>query len=256
MADEDDLDAVTLNVRTAGDQQNFGGKFIETEIFLSRCEAGCVNAIDRKRRAFSEDGILKNPHRARPTELCVQIIRRDGSPTRNSEQADEGIQAESCAAFDLGFGDPPFTARHHVGLTMVLDTCATVRANNISLKRPFRRPLQMLHHNLEWHIAMCNRAVLDWLNFLLADVQGGVGPFLAVYLWSSQGWDATHVGVIMTIAGIATVAARAPAGALVDWIVWKRAQIVVAAGIVALGPSGYPRKFAEGGAVDSRWRRH
>jgi hypothetical protein len=58
---------------------------------------------------------------------------------------------------------------------------------------------------------------LDWLNFLLADVQGGVGPFLAIYLWSSQGWDATHIGIIMTIAGIATVAGRAPAGALVDW---------------------------------------
>jgi MFS family permease len=76
---------------------------------------------------------------------------------------------------------------------------------------------------------------LDWLNFLLADVQGGVGPFLAIYLWSSQGWDATHIGIIMTIAGIATVAARAPAGALVDWTVWKRALIVVAAGVVALG---------------------
>ena len=49
---------------------------------------------------------------------------------------------------------------------------------------------------------------LDRLNFLLADVQGGVGPFLAIYLWSSQGWDATHVGVIMTIAGIATGVAR------------------------------------------------
>jgi MFS family permease len=82
---------------------------------------------------------------------------------------------------------------------------------------------------------MRNRVALDWLNFLLADVQGGVGPFLAIYLWSSQGWDAMHVGVIMMIAGIATVAARAPAGALVDWTIWKRALIVVAAGIVALG---------------------
>jgi Na+/H+ antiporter NhaD/arsenite permease-like protein len=82
---------------------------------------------------------------------------------------------------------------------------------------------------------MRSRTALDWLNFLLADVQGGVGPFLAIYLWSSQGWDATRVGVIMTIAGIATVAARAPAGALIDWTVWKRALIVAAAGIVALG---------------------
>jgi MFS family permease len=76
---------------------------------------------------------------------------------------------------------------------------------------------------------------LDWLNFLLADVQGGLGPFLAVYLWSSQGWDATQVGIIMTVAGIATVVARAPAGALVDGVIGKRSLIVAAAGSVALG---------------------
>lgn len=76
---------------------------------------------------------------------------------------------------------------------------------------------------------------LDWLNFLLADVQGGVGPFLAIYLWSSRGWDATNVGVIMTIAGIATVMMRAPAGALVDWTIRKRDLIALAAGFVAFG---------------------
>lgn len=93
---------------------------------------------------------------------------------------------------------------------------------------------------------------LDWLNFLLADVQGGLGPFLAIYLWSSVGWDATHVGVVMTIAGIATVAMRAPAGALVDWTVRKRALIVAAAGIVGAGaiviclfPSFWPMAAAQ-----------
>ena len=69
---------------------------------------------------------------------------------------------------------------------------------------------------------MPNLAALDWLNFLLADVQGGIGPFLAIYLWSSQGSDAPHLGLIMTIAGIATVAARAPAGALIYETVWRR----------------------------------
>jgi len=38
--------------------------------------------------------------------------------------------------------------------------------------------------------AAANRAPLDWVNFLLADVQGGVGPFLAVFLTSSQHWQA------------------------------------------------------------------
>lgn len=82
---------------------------------------------------------------------------------------------------------------------------------------------------------MRNGPALDWVNFLLADVQGGVGPFLAIYFWSSQHWDAGHIGVIMTIAGIATVAARAPAGALVDRTSWKRGLIVGAASFVAAG---------------------
>ncbi len=76
---------------------------------------------------------------------------------------------------------------------------------------------------------------LDWVNFLLADVQGGVAPFLAIYLWSSQHWDAGRIGLIMTIAGIATVAARAPAGALVDSTSWKRGLIVGCSALVAAG---------------------
>lgn len=93
---------------------------------------------------------------------------------------------------------------------------------------------------------------LDWVSFLLADVQSGVGPFLAIYLWSSQHWDATHIGVIMTIAGAATVAARAPAGALVDWTRGKRGLIaagalLVAAGTAALGlfPFFWPAAAAQ-----------
>jgi predicted MFS family arabinose efflux permease len=89
---------------------------------------------------------------------------------------------------------------------------------------------------------MRNQAVLDCLNFLIPDVQGRVGPFLAIFLWSSQGWGPTHVGIVMTIAGIATVAARTPAGALVDWTVWKRALIGATASIVVLG--GYASFFS------------
>jgi MFS family permease len=82
---------------------------------------------------------------------------------------------------------------------------------------------------------MKSRPALDCVNFLLADVKDGVGPFLAIYLMSSQHWDATRIGVIMMIGGIATVAARAPAGALVDWTMCKRGLIVGAAGVVAVG---------------------
>jgi MFS family permease len=76
---------------------------------------------------------------------------------------------------------------------------------------------------------------LDWLNFFLADVKDGLGPFLAIYLLSSRHWNPGEIGVVMMIAGIATVAARAPFGALIDWTRWKRALIVIAAITVAVG---------------------
>ena len=72
---------------------------------------------------------------------------------------------------------------------------------------------------------------LDWLNFFLADVQTGIGPFLAIYL-AGYGWDEQRVGIALTVGGIAGILAQTPAGALVDRLQSKRA--LVAAGIVAL----------------------
>ena len=77
---------------------------------------------------------------------------------------------------------------------------------------------------------MKSQRPLDWLNFFLADVKDGLGPFLAIYLLSSRHWDPGEIGVVMTIASIATVAARAPFGPLIDWTRWKRALIVIARG--------------------------
>jgi hypothetical protein len=39
---------------------------------------------------------------------------------------------------------------------------------------------------------------LDWLNFFLADVQTGVGPFLAIYL-AGYGWNEQRVGIALTV---------------------------------------------------------
>ena len=100
-----------------------------------------------------------------------------------------------------------------------------------------------------------NRTPLDWLNFLLADVTGGVGPFLAIYLMSSQHWEPGRIGIVLTVGGIATVLARGPAGALVDGVRWKRTLIAasslivaIAVAITALVPRFWPVTIAQGAA--------
>jgi predicted MFS family arabinose efflux permease len=72
---------------------------------------------------------------------------------------------------------------------------------------------------------------LDWLNFFLADVQTGIGPFLAIYL-AAYGWNEQRVGIALTVGGIAGILTQTPAGALVDHLRSKRA--LIATGIVSL----------------------
>ena len=46
---------------------------------------------------------------------------------------------------------------------------------------------------------------LDALNFFLADVRDGLGPYLAIYLLAvrgpAHGWNEATVGAVITIAG-------------------------------------------------------
>jgi MFS family permease len=75
---------------------------------------------------------------------------------------------------------------------------------------------------------------LDWLNFFLADVQTGVGPFLAIYL-AGYAWDEERIGLALSVGGIAGILAQTPAGALVDQVHQKRTVIAVGVGALALG---------------------
>ena len=75
---------------------------------------------------------------------------------------------------------------------------------------------------------------LDGLNFFLADVQSGVGPFMVIYL-KGEGWDQQQVGVALALSGIAGIVSQTPAGALVDHSHSKRALIAI--GIAMLGLS-------------------
>ncbi len=79
---------------------------------------------------------------------------------------------------------------------------------------------------------MTHSAALDWLNFLLADVRGGLGPYVSVYLVTEANWDPGTIGVVLTVSGIIGIALHTPVGAFIDATRWKRGLIV--AGIVAL----------------------
>ncbi len=83
-------------------------------------------------------------------------------------------------------------------------------------------------------LATRNRLALDGLNFFLADVRDGLGPYLAIWLLVSRQWDPASIGAVMSVAGIATLVFQVPAGAMIDSVLWKRAAIAGAAIIVAL----------------------
>jgi MFS family permease len=92
---------------------------------------------------------------------------------------------------------------------------------------------------------------LDWLNFFLADVQTGVGPFLAIYL-ASYAWNEQQVGLALTVGGVAGIIAQTPAGALIDRLHAKRTLIGIgvcglAAGalLIALAPLFWPVMAAQ-----------
>lgn len=60
------------------------------------------------------------------------------------------------------------------------------------------------------------RRGLAAVNFFLADVEGGLGPFLATWLASAAHWSPERVGLVMTITGLVGLVFNSPAGALVD----------------------------------------
>jgi MFS family permease len=64
------------------------------------------------------------------------------------------------------------------------------------------------------------------LNFFMADMQAGIGPFLGVFLLA-HGWESGAIGSVMTIGGVAGVLMTAPAGALIDATTRKRLYVIV-----------------------------
>lgn len=76
------------------------------------------------------------------------------------------------------------------------------------------------------------RAPLDWLNFFLADVRGGLGPYVGVFLLTQAHWDQAMIGGVLTVSGILGITLHTPVGALIDATRFKRGLII--AGVVLL----------------------
>jgi MFS family permease len=76
---------------------------------------------------------------------------------------------------------------------------------------------------------------LSWLNFTIAAMQAGFGPFVSVRLTAS-GWDPGTIGMVLSAGSIASVAAQVPSGAIIDHFGAKRmmAAVAIAGSISAL----------------------
>ena len=81
---------------------------------------------------------------------------------------------------------------------------------------------------------------LQSLNFFMADLQAGIGPFLGIFLLA-HGWKSGLIGSVMTIGGVAGMIMTIPAGALIDatrrkrfYVVLSAAFTIVASGIILL----------------------
>lgn len=76
------------------------------------------------------------------------------------------------------------------------------------------------------------------VNFFIADVQNGMGPYMALFLQSSVGWGPAQIGSALAAGNIAQVLAQTPAGALIDNLRQKRALLIVGIGLIMTGMLG------------------
>ncbi len=66
--------------------------------------------------------------------------------------------------------------------------------------------------------------LLAWLNFFVADVRDGLGPFLGVFLLQN-GFGESQIGYISTISHIIALSLGVPCGILVDKTTRKKELI-------------------------------
>lgn len=75
---------------------------------------------------------------------------------------------------------------------------------------------------------------LDGLNFFIANVQTGFGPFISVYL-TANAWPQTDIGLVLTVSSVVSLVGLLPGGVLIDAVAAKRTAAAIA--IVAIAGS-------------------
>src|SRR5262245_60208044 len=74
---------------------------------------------------------------------------------------------------------------------------------------------------------------LDGVNFVIAGMLAGFGPYVAAYL-ADQGWTPQNIGFVLTASGLAGLLSQLPGGELLDIVRSKRAFVAAGAAIVAI----------------------
>jgi len=74
---------------------------------------------------------------------------------------------------------------------------------------------------------------LDGINFFLAGMQAGFGPFVAVLL-ADEKWTQQNIGFVLSISGLAGLLSQLPGGELLDASCSKRLLIALGAIVVAV----------------------
>jgi MFS family permease len=92
---------------------------------------------------------------------------------------------------------------------------------------------------------------LDWLNFFVANVQTGFGPFIASYL-ATHKWTQGEIGLALSVGTITAMVSQVPGGAVVDALrnkkaaaAWATIAIILSAVLLATSPTVLPVMAAE-----------
>ena len=85
---------------------------------------------------------------------------------------------------------------------------------------------------------------LDRVNFFLAAMLAGFGPYVAAYL-ANENWPQAEIGFVLSAGGVAALLSQLPGGELLDKVRSKRTVIAIGTGIViasALILAFWPRR--------------